>query len=199
MWPASYTRDILIEEADGFAQVMPRDKRKAKGSGDGDVGENEEAPLASDGFFDWDDMDPAFHEFTRAMIRFRKEHPLLRQKLFLHSQERTVDGREDIFWWRSDGTPMRQEDWDDPTFDALSMELRMAAETPAYGETEDAIFAVFNTGPARDWTLPELPKGLLWDWQIDTSDSGAVGDLVTGMVTIPGDSVAVFLQWGEAA
>ena len=33
------------------------DKRKAKGSGDGDVGENEEAPLASDGFFDWDDMD----------------------------------------------------------------------------------------------------------------------------------------------
>ena len=150
-------------------------------------------------WIDWDNTDPAFHEFTRAMIRFRKEHPLLRQKLFLHSQERTVDGREDIFWWRSDGTPMRQEDWDDPTFDALSMELRMAAETPAYGETEDAIFAVFNTGPARDWTLPELPKGLLWDWQIDTSDSGAVGDLVTGMVTIPGDSVAVFLQWGEAA
>ncbi|WP_375262117.1 glycogen debranching protein GlgX [Palleronia sp.] len=150
-------------------------------------------------WIDWDSMDAEFHEFTRAMIRFRKTHPILRQKLFLHSQERSLDGREDIFWWRSDGTPMRQEDWDDPTFDALSMELRMAAETPAYGETEEAIFAVFNKGEARDWTLPEVPKGLSWDWRIDTSDSGAVGDLVTGVVTIPADSVAVFLQWGEAA
>ncbi|SFH37735.1 glycogen operon protein [Palleronia marisminoris] len=150
-------------------------------------------------WIDWDDMDHEFHEFTRDMIRFRKDHPLLRQKLFLHSQERSLDGREDIFWWRPDGTPMRQEDWDDPSFDSLSMELRMAAETPDYGETEEAIFAVFNKGKARDWSLPDLPKGLSWDWQIDTSNSVAVGELVTGVVTIPADSVAVFLQWGDAA
>ncbi|SPJ25916.1 glycogen debranching protein GlgX [Palleronia abyssalis] len=147
-------------------------------------------------WIDWDRADGDFLEFTRAMIRFRQEHPLLRQKLFLHSRERTVDGREDLFWWRSDGQPMAQEDWEDPELRALGAELRMASGTPAYAETEEAIFAIFNRGPARDWILPDPPSGMEWDWRIDTAEPERVGELVRGTVGIAGDSVSVFVLWG---
>jgi pullulanase/glycogen debranching enzyme len=48
------------------------------------------------------------------MIAFRRNHPILRQQRFLHARERALDGLEDLFWWRPDGTPMTQADWDDP-------------------------------------------------------------------------------------
>jgi pullulanase/glycogen debranching enzyme len=48
------------------------------------------------------------------MIAFRRAHPILRQQRFLHARERALDGLEDLFWWRPDGTPMTQADWDDP-------------------------------------------------------------------------------------
>ncbi|QFU09191.1 Glycogen debranching enzyme [Rhodobacteraceae bacterium THAF1] len=148
-------------------------------------------------WIDWSKADEDFHAFTRDMIAFRREHPLLRQKLFLHSRERSVDGREDLFWWQSNGKPMTQAAWDDASQDAIAMELRMASGTPEYAETEQAIFAVFNRGDARDWKLPPPPKGMSWDWRIDTADPDRVGELVFDAVTIPADSVAVFVLWGS--
>ncbi len=145
------------------------------------------------GWIDWSAGDAAFHAFTRAMIRFRKEHPLLRQKRFLHARERTVDGREDLFWWRSDGTGMTEADWTDSTLDALSMELRMASGTPCYAETETAIFAVFNTGPARHWVLPDPPAGAGWEWRVETADPDRGPRPASGSVAIPAESVSVFV------
>jgi isoamylase len=80
------------------------------------------------------------------MIAFRHAHPILRQQRFLHARERAVDGVEDLFWWRPDGTPMTQEDWDDPEARVLCAELRMASGTPVYAERNNALFLVFNAG-----------------------------------------------------
>jgi len=149
------------------------------------------------GWIDWTEPDAAFHAFTRAMIGFRARHPLLRQKLFLHARERAVDGREDLFWWRPDGLPMQDADWTRGALNALAMELRMASGTPAYAETEQAIFAVFNRGSAQTWRLPVPPDGMGWHWRIDTAvpdgcpDPGA--GRVAGAARIPADSVSVFV------
>jgi isoamylase len=80
------------------------------------------------------------------MIAFRRAHPILRQQRFLHARERALDGLEDLFWWRPDGTPMTQADWDDPEASVLCAELRMASGTPVYAERNNALFLVFNAG-----------------------------------------------------
>ncbi|TDL83706.1 glycogen debranching enzyme GlgX [Palleronia sediminis] len=144
-------------------------------------------------WIDWSNPDGALHAFTRAMIRFRRKHPLLRQKLFLHAQERAVDHRADLFWWRADGTAMRPEDWEEPALDAVAMELRMASGTPHYAETEVAIFAVLNRGPATEWKLPEPPDDMFWNWRIDTARPTETPGAVRDAVPIAADCVAVFV------
>ncbi|SHI38614.1 glycogen operon protein [Palleronia salina] len=143
-------------------------------------------------WIDWGSFDAEFHDFTRLMISFRKNHPLLRQKLFLHAQRRE-DGLDDLFWWRPDGQQMQDEDWQDPDLSCVAMELRMASGTPDYAETEQAIFAVFNAGGAVDMVIPDPPENTHWVWRVDTARGGRQTDVVSDQVKIPGQSVSVFV------
>ncbi|MFP5503702.1 MAG: glycogen debranching protein GlgX [Candidatus Sericytochromatia bacterium] len=76
-------------------------------------------------WYDWN-MGPeqeALFEFTRKLIRLRREHPTLhRQKFF---RGRRIRGTEikDIMWFRPDGKPMTDEDWDNPITRSLGMML----------------------------------------------------------------------------
>lgn len=121
-------------------------------------------------WIDWSKTDDDFLAFTRHLIAFRKAHPILRQRLFLHSQERLADGLEDLFWRRSDGAPMAESDWADPKLRILCAELRTASGSPPYAVREDAIFLVFNAGDAVSVTLPDAPEGKAWLLCIDTSE-----------------------------
>ncbi|WOI54916.1 glycogen debranching protein GlgX [Palleronia sp. LCG004] len=150
-------------------------------------------------WIDWEAFDPDFHDFTRMMIHFRKTHPLVRQKLFLHSHERAVDGFEDLFWWRPDGQPMSDGDWQDPELRCIAMELRMASGTPHYAETEMATFVIFNAGDAIEMTVPEAPEGTHWEWRIDTDgDAGEKGE-VGSSIDVAAQSVAVLVLGSDAA
>ena len=64
-------------------------------------------------WINWEAADQSFLDFTARLIAFRKEHPLLRQKRFLHARERAIDSKEDLFWWRADGQQMTDADWND--------------------------------------------------------------------------------------
>jgi isoamylase len=144
------------------------------------------------GWIDWDNADGDFLEFTRKMIAFRRAHPILRQQRFLHAQERALDGLEDLFWWRPDGAPMAQEDWDDPEGRVLCAELRMASGTPAYAERDNALFLVFNAG-TEDVTvkLPQTPGGQAWSHRIATTTAWFGNQPLGGSLNVPGPSVAV--------
>ena len=85
---------------------------------------NQDNPIS---WVDWDKADRDFLAFTARMVAFRKAHPILRQKLFLHSRERAIDGLEDLFWWREDGQPMRTTDWIDPGRRLVAVEMRTAS------------------------------------------------------------------------
>jgi len=123
-------------------------------------------------WIDWLDIDADFLAFTKRLIAFRKAHPVLRQKLFLHSRERMIDGVEDLFWWREDGEAMGTIDWQDPARKVLAVEMRTAAGTPAYAASEYAVLTVFNAGPAVTFQLPAAPEGQLWRHEIDSADPG---------------------------
>ncbi len=120
-------------------------------------------------WLNWTDRDETFHAFTKHLIAFRKKHPILRQRRFLHSRERLTDGREDLFWRRADGQPMTQADWDDPERKHIAVEMRTASGTPEYAAAEYTIFMVFNAGPALSVVIPMLPSDRHWEKQIDTS------------------------------
>ena len=144
-------------------------------------------------WIDWNAADQEFLEFASRMIAFRKEHPILRQKRFLHSRERATDGMEDLFWRRADGSQMTEADWNNPALKLVAVEMRTASGTPTYASLEYAIFAVFNAGDDISVRLPDAPDGQRWCARIETGE--AVFErrkLKTEMVTIAANSVSVF-------
>ncbi len=150
------------------------------------------------GWIDWDDADEDFREFTRRLIAFRKAHPILRQKRFLHSRERTFDGMEDLFWWHPEGRPMTQADWDDPENRVLCAELRMASGTPVYAEREDALFLIFNAGENDvKVQLPKPPDTMRWNLRIRSCTAWFGSEPAKRSTTLPGPSVAVFELGGS--
>jgi glycogen operon protein len=145
-------------------------------------------------WLDWQNVDDGFLRFTRRLIAFRKAHPILRQKLFLHARERGLDGLEDLFWRRADGAPMDDSDWADQTMKLICVEMRTASGTPHYSALEYAVFAVFNAGPKVQVVLPEPPPGQVWSEQIDTAKpDDQPGRVSGGTLAVEADSVAALV------
>ena len=127
------------------------------------------------------------------MIRLRKQHPVLRQQRFLHSQARARDGLPDLFWRRPDGSAPTEADWADPDWRALCVELRTASDTPDYAASDDVVFAIFNPGAAVEVVLPDLPPGMVWESLLDTSDPAAGENLLTAAsIMVPANCVLAF-------
>ncbi len=125
------------------------------------------------GWIDWSGVDDPFHDFARQIIAFRKAHPILRQKRWLHARERLIDGVPDIFWRNPDGTEMTEADWRDRSRDALIVEMRTAAGTPEYVPRESALMLVFNRGAGFAFRLPRTAAGKVWVRHLDTADPAA--------------------------
>ena len=168
--------------------------------GNGQAGNNnaycQDGPL---GWVDWGARDDAFLAFTWRMLAFRRDHPILRQRRFLHSQTRP-DDMPDLYWWHPSGREMTPADWEDPGLSVVCVEKRTAAGTPAVavaGEVlERALFLVFNAGDAVEVRLPPAPEGQGWAAALDTGqEDGAAAELAPGAVavTVAARSVAVFV------
>ncbi len=144
------------------------------------------------GWIDWDGADPAFLDFVRRVIAFRRAHPILRQKRFLHSQPREQDGLPDLFWRRADGAAMSPDDWNDPDGRLLAAEMRMASGTPAYAALPGAVFLVFNNGPDAEVRLPDAPQGQ-WRRRLDSARDDDPDLPALDLEPIAADSVAAFV------
>lgn len=115
------------------------------------------------GWVQW--KDDALIGFVARLVQMRRDHPVLRQRRFLHARARAGDGLPDVIWRRADGETPRPEDWHDAGFRCLCVELRMAAE--GGDDSADAILAVFNTGAPVLLTLPDTAPG--WELLLDTT------------------------------
>ena len=146
------------------------------------------------GWVGWDAADEGFLLFCRETVAFRRDHPILRQKRFLHSRSRAVDGHVDLFWRRADGKPMVEADWNDAGQRHVAVEMRMAEGTPPYALAEEALFAVFNAGEALRVVLPEPPPGQAWMRRLDTARPGAApAPARGGRANVATNSVVVFV------
>ena len=144
-------------------------------------------------WLDWDAADPDFLRFVRTMIAFRKKHPILRQKLFLHARNRASDGKEDVFWRHANGQTMTDADWANPDLRHITVELRSASGTPEYANLDYAIFAVFNVGGGITVTLPTPLAGRQWVRQIDTARPYAAPKPARNTTRVRANSVVVLV------
>jgi isoamylase len=125
----------------------------------------------------WDQADQPLIEFTAAISRLRKEHPVFRRARFFDGRpQATEEGapKPDIKWLRPDGTGMQPEDWDSGFGRAVGVYLNGEGlrDRDARGErVVDVDFLLYFNAADEvvKCKLPAKTYGGSWDVVVDTS------------------------------
>ncbi|HEX7889700.1 MAG TPA: glycogen debranching protein GlgX [Ramlibacter sp.] len=140
-------------------------------------------------WFDWKAVDASLLEFTRRLIRVRKEHPALhRQKFFSGRPIRGTD-IHDVMWYRHDGEIMTDEDWQNAHTQSLAMFLAgnglRATDRQGQALKDDHLLLMLSASHEDlEFTLPELADGEGWELVLDTSNDDAREMHVAGEKTL---------------
>ncbi len=119
-----------------------------------------------------------FVEFTRRVIRLRRENPVFRRRKFF--QGRRIRGAEvlDITWLDSSGREMTDEIWNSPEVRTLALRLNGDAidEVDERGErvVGDTLLMMLNAGTGTvPFVLPAVSPAERWESMLDTADPWA--------------------------
>jgi glycogen operon protein len=130
----------------------------------------------------WYDWTPSaqsdeLREFTKRLIRLRREHQVFRRQSFLRGKELKGSGLPDVWWFRRDGLKMTRRDWQDGEH-VLGMFLN-GREITTPGPTgediqDDSFFLLFNAHDEdRTFMLPRRRFGAQWALELSTADPAA--------------------------
>jgi len=136
-------------------------------------------------WYDWREQpeDRALRDFTRRLIRLRREHPVFRRNTFLRGVEGERTGLPDAWWFRPDGRKMTRRDWNDGEH-VLGLFLN-GEELGMLGhrgeEIEDDSFLVLVNAHHEDRTfmLPRRRFGAQWALELSTADPEAAAGSAT--------------------
>ncbi len=117
-------------------------------------------------------------EFTGALIRLRREHPVFRRRRFFHGNPARGSESEvgDIAWFTPSGTHMTDADWEQGFAKALAVFLngQAIAEPDRRGQpvVDDSFLLLFNAAAQPlEFTVPDEVYGAGWAIVVDTSDA----------------------------
>jgi isoamylase len=125
-------------------------------------------------WIDWEKADNSLQEFTKYLIRLRKEHPVFcRRKWFKGMPIKGTD-LEDISWFLPEGTQMQESDWLTGYAKSLAIWLngKGLRTVDAQGQkiTDDSFYVIFNSHfEAIDYKLPAEKYGCSWSKVLDTT------------------------------
>ena len=125
-------------------------------------------------WLNWDEADHEFIEFTRNIIKLRKDHPTFCRRRWFQGQPIKGVGLEDIAWFLPDGSEMSEEHWNNNFAKSLAIYLNgrgLHAVGPK-GENimDDSFYLIFNAHhEPLDFMLPAAKYGKTWDLVLDTS------------------------------
>ncbi len=122
-----------------------------------------------------DDRSDRLLDFTKRLIRFRNEHPVLRRSTFLEGRgEGTLP---DVWWFRPDGRRMTQRDWGTAAPQlAVFLNGSELGERDAQGGpiADDSFLILFNAHyESVEFVLPTRRFGLNWTLEFSTADPDA--------------------------
>ena len=113
-------------------------------------------------WIDWtpDDAWLDVYEITKAALRLRREHPVLRQRHWFEGRPTIRGGMKDLLWVHPSGREMSTADWNDDTCRTVGMFLNGAPLRSAgrHGEQiHDKSFVIWLNAGAEDvkLTLPD--------------------------------------------
>ncbi|OHD71133.1 MAG: glycogen debranching enzyme GlgX [Spirochaetes bacterium RBG_16_49_21] len=119
---------------------------------------------------DWDLMqgNKDLWRFTREMIRFRKNHPVLRRENFFTGTAGAGKNHPDITWH---GHEIDKPDWG-PHSRSIAMLINGEYADIPDRESDADLYLIFNASLiSRDYSIPNAPSGGRWRVAIDTSNA----------------------------
>ena len=125
-------------------------------------------------WFDWTRVDEDLLEFTRAIMKLRKDHPIFRRRRWFQGQAIHGGDVKDLAWFKPDGAEMNDEDWNVGFAKSLGVFLngRAIARPDFRGDpiTDDSFYVVFNAHHEKlRFTLPPAKFAARWMQVFDTS------------------------------
>ena len=133
---------------------------------------------------DWelDEHREALLEFTRSLVRLRREHPALHRRLHFQGPSATTSGVGDVAWFTPSGCEMTQADWHSGRAPALQMFTNGDVLVPrgaAADLTSGASFLLLvNAAPVpQPFRLPPSIYGQAWSCVADTANARKVGSV----------------------
>jgi isoamylase len=130
-------------------------------------------------WFDWTETPEKaqLRDFTRRLIRLRREHKVFRRDSFLRGQEVKGSGLPDAWWFRADGLKMTRRDWQGGEH-VLGLFLNgKEIDTPGpRGQVieDDSFLLLLNAHPEdRVFTLPRRRFGAQWELELSTAEPEA--------------------------
>jgi glycogen operon protein len=120
------------------------------------------------------DEQRAMLEWTRRVIRLRREHAVLRRRNFFRGRPIRGSDLKDILWVSPSGTEMSEAEWQDGSVRAVGVYLsgQAADVTDDQGQpiAGDSLLILFNTSDrAVQFTLPPVDHGRDWRLALDSS------------------------------
>ncbi|WP_395639654.1 glycogen debranching protein GlgX [Pseudolysinimonas sp.] len=142
---------------------------------------------------DWETADRGLIEFTAALVKLRRDHPVFRRSRFFDGRPVKRGSGEpwpDLEWLRPSGELMEPEDWDSGFGRAVGMFLNgqgIHERGPRGERVVDRSFLVYFSADDSDLevVLPDALTGISWDVIVDTSAADvdrpplSAGDTVT--------------------
>jgi len=131
-------------------------------------------------WFRWGELDAELVEFTKRVIKIRREHPVFHRSAFLTGTETRGSGLPDVWWFRPDGRRMTQKDWNNASAHTLGVFLN-GQEIPYRSRrgneiTDDSVPLPLNAArePSSS-TLPARRFGTRWQVELATGDGAPEG------------------------
>lgn len=127
-------------------------------------------------WLNWKEADQELLEFTRQIIRFRKEHPAFARRRWFQGQPIKGAGVHDIAWFLHDGTEMSEDHWNEDFAKSLGIFLygKGLHAVGSKGEqiTDDSFYIIFNAHfESLEFTLPSQKYGKQWKKVLDTANA----------------------------
>jgi isoamylase len=165
----NFLATLLLSQGVPMLQAGDEISRTQRGNNNAYCQDNEISWL------DWnlDDDQRKLLEFTRRLIRFRRQHPVVRRRRFF--QGRPIRGSEvkDVTWFRLDGAEMSEADWQNDS--ARTLTVRLAGDQidevdeRSHRILDETLLILFNAHhEPLPFTLPQQRRQTEWELLLDT-------------------------------